>query len=97
MKCSQSRTSYCRILIVGGKGCSSVEQPSSSIMTEILAVMEAEIWLLDQISVVSIRCKSAVSIVTTFLLITDGHVAWPMWVWNASSRGHCLNFCAACV
>jgi hypothetical protein len=66
-------------------------------MMGILAVMEAEIWMLDQISAIPMGCKSAVSSVATFLPITDGHVAWPLWVWNASSKGQFLNFCAACV
>ena len=73
------------ILVVGGKGCSSAGQPSSSVIIGILAVTEAEILLPDQISAVPMGCKSAVSSVATFLPITDGHVAWPPWVWNASS------------
>jgi len=77
------------MLIVGGKCCSSSEHPSSSVMIGILVVMEAEIWLPDQISAVPMGCKSAVSSMATFLSIIDGHVAWPLWVWNASSRGKC--------
>ena len=85
-------TSFCRILVAEGKGCSSSGHPSSSVTIGILDVMEVEIWLPDQISVVPMGCKSAVSTVPTFLPITDGYVAWPLWVWNASSRGHCLKF-----
>ena len=88
---------FCRILVFGGKGCSSAGQPSSSVMIGILVVMDSEIWLPDQIYVLPMRCRSAVSSVATFLPITAGHVAWPLWVWNASSRGQCLNFCVACV
>ena len=88
---------FFRILVFWGKGYSSAGQPSSSVMIGILALMESEIWLPDQISAVSMGFKSAVSSVATFLPITYGHVAWPLWVWNASSRGHCLNFCDACV
>ncbi len=73
--------------IFGGKGCSSARQSSSSVMIGIMVVMESEIWLPDQISVLPMGCKSAVSSVATFLPIIDGHVAWPLWVWNASSRG----------
>ena len=84
------------MLIIGGKGCASSGQPSASVMVGILAVMEIEIWLPDQMSAVPTGCKSAVRSVATFLPITDGHVAWPLWVWNASSSGQCMNFCAAC-
>ena len=83
------------MLIVGGKDCSSSGHPVSFVMIGFLVVMEAEIWIPDQISDVPMGCKSAVSSVATFLPITDGHVAWPLWVWKASSRGQCLNFCAA--
>ena len=87
MECSQRGTSFCRISIVEGKGCPSSGQPSSSVMIGILAVTEVKIWLPDQISAVPMGCKSAVSSVATFLPIIDGQVAWPLWVWNASSRG----------
>jgi len=53
-------------------------------MVGILDVMECEIWLPDQMSDVPMGCKSVVSSVATFLSITDGHVAWPLWVCNAS-------------
>ena len=85
------------MLVAGGKGCSSSGHPYSSVMIGILDVMEVEIWLPDQISAVPMGCKSAVSSMATFLPINDGQVAWPLWVWNASSRSQCLNFCAACV
>ncbi len=97
MECSKSGTSFCRILVFEVKDCSSAGLPSSSVMIGILAVMESEIWLPDQISALPMGYKSAVSSVATFMPISDGHVAWPLWVWNASSRGKCLNFCAACV
>ncbi len=60
---------------MGGKDCASAGQPSSSVMVGILAVIECEIWLPDQMSAVPMGCKSAVSSVATFLSITDGHVA----------------------
>ena len=85
------------ILVVGGKGCSSVGHPSSSIVVEFLAVIEADIWLPAHIGVSPIGCSSAVSSVATFLPITDGQVACPLWVWNASSRGQFLNFADACL
>ena len=44
-------------------------------MIRIMVVIEAEILLLDQISAASMRCKSAVSSVATFMPMTDGHVA----------------------
>ena len=37
------------------------------------------------------------SSVTTFLPITDGQVACPLWVWNASSSDQLLNFVDACL
>ena len=95
MECAQSGTSFCRILIVGERGCSTAGQLSSSVMIGILDVMEAEICLPNQISVAPMGCKSALSSVAPFLPITDGHVAWPLRVWNDSSRGQC--FCADCV
>ena len=81
---------------MGGKGCASAGQPSSSVMVGIQDVMESEIWLPDQMSTVPMGCKSTVSSVATFLPIIDWHVAWPLWVWNASSSGQCMNLCAAC-
>ena len=84
-------------MVGGGKGYSSSGHPSSSIMIGILVVIDADIWLLDYISDSPMGCKSAVISVATFLPMTDGHVAWLLWVWNASSRGQCLNLCAACV
>jgi hypothetical protein len=75
------------MLVVGGKGCFSAGQPSSSVMIGVLAVMEAEIWSPDHISAVPMGCKFAVSSLATFLPIIDVHVAWPLWVWNANSRG----------
>ena len=75
MECSQSGTSFCRISVVGGKGCSSSGQPSSSVRIKILAMTEAEIWLLYQISAILMECKSAMSSVATFVPITDGQSA----------------------
>jgi hypothetical protein len=33
--------------------------------------------------------------VSTFLPMKDAQVASPLWVWNASSMGQCLNLSAA--
>jgi hypothetical protein len=70
-----------------GKGWSFVGQPSSSIVMGICVAREVEIWLPDQISVSPSGCRSAVIIVAAFLPITEGQVAWPLWVWKASSNG----------
>ncbi len=59
-------------------------------MMGILAVIETDMCLPDQISVSPMECKSAVSTVATFLAMIEGHVAWPLWVWNAISSGHIL-------
>ena len=60
-------------------------------------MIEADIWFHVQVVVSPIGCRSAVSSVATFLLITDGQVACPLRVWNASSRGQFLNFTVACL
>ncbi len=66
-------------------------------MIGILAVIEADVWLLDQISVSPMGYKSAVSSVATFLPMTEGHVTWLLWVGKASSSGQFLNTFAACL
>jgi hypothetical protein len=38
-----------------------------------------------------------VSSVATFLPMTDGQAACPLWVWKASSSGQILNFPVACL
>jgi hypothetical protein len=86
-----------RILVVCGKGCFATGHPSSPIMMEILAVMEADILLPDQISVSPMGLRSAVRSVATFLSMTEGHLAWPLWEWKASSSGQFLYFSAVCL
>ena len=63
----------------------------------ILAVIEADIWLPAHIVVSPMGCRSAVSSVATFLPMSEGQVARPLWVWNASSSGQFLNFPVACL
>ncbi len=63
----------------------------------ILVVMEADIWLPAQIVVSSLGWGSVVSSVATFLPMTDGQVACPLWAWKASSGGQCWNFSVDCV
>ena len=96
-ECSHIGTKRCRILVVSGKGCSYTGHPSSSIVMEIIVVIEAEICLPVRIVASPIGCRSAVSSVATFLPITDGQVACPLWVWNAGSRGQFLSFVDACL
>ena len=60
-------------------------------------MIEADIWLPAQIGVSPIGCRYAVSSVATFLPMTDGQVACPLWVWNASSSGQFLNFSTVCL
>ncbi len=72
-------------------------QSSSSVAMGILDVIVFDIWLPDQISMLPMGCRSAASRVATFLPMTDGHMARPLCVWNASSKGQCLNLVAACV
>ena len=70
-------------------------QPSSPIVMGICVVREVEIWFPDQISVSPRGCRSAVINVAAFMPITDGQVAWPLWVWKASSSGQFLNLADA--
>jgi hypothetical protein len=58
-------------------------------------VREVEIWFPDQISVSPRGWRSANINVATFLPITDGQVAWPLWVWKASSSGQFFNLADA--
>ena len=78
-------------LVGGGKICSSVGQPSKSIVMGIFDSIEAAIWLHVQIPMSPMGCRAAVRSVATFLPMKDGHVTCPLWVWNASSSGQCLN------
>ncbi len=77
-----------KILVEDGKGWSFVGQPSSSIVMGICVVREVEILFPDQISVSPRGWRSAVINVAAFLQITEGQVAWPLWVWKASSSGN---------
>ncbi len=61
----------------------------------IRVVREVEIWFPDQISVSPMGWRSAARRVATFLPMTEGHVACPLVVWNASSKGQCLNLSEA--
>jgi len=95
--CSHRGTRRWRILVVDGKGWSSVGHPSVSVVMGILDVMEVDIWLPAKIVVSPIGWRFAVSSVATFLPMTDGQVACPLWMWKARSSGQCRNFPVACV
>jgi len=84
-------------LVFGGKGSSSVGHPSSSVMMGSLDVMEVDIWLPAQIAVSPIGWRFAVSSVATFLPMTEGQVACPLFVWKASSSGQFFYFSVACL
>jgi len=47
-------------------------------MIGILVAIEVFIWLLGQIYVAPMGCKSALSSVAMFLPMSDGHVALPL-------------------
>ena len=70
-----------------GKGWPPTGNPSTSIVMGVISVIEADIWLPVQIAVSPIVCRSAVSSLSTFLPMTNGQVACPLWVWNATSSG----------
>ena len=93
---SHNGASFSSRRVACGKGCVSQGQPSSSRLIGILAAMEVDIWFPDHISVSPRRCKSAVINVAAFLPITEGQVAWPLWVWKASSSGQFFYLTDAC-
>ncbi len=96
IECSERGTRRWIILMAGGKGYASAGQPSSSMVMGILAVIEADILLPAQIIVSPMGCRSVVRSVATFLPMTNGQVARPLWESNASSSSQLLNLSVAC-
>ncbi len=80
IECSHRGTKRGRILVIGGKGCSAVGHPSSSVVMGSLEVMDVDIWLPSQIIVPPVGWRYVVSRVATFLPLTDGQVACPLCV-----------------